>query len=738
MAHTMIPKGGRDRRRQRLDRLAARLIPLGGFGVLAAISAIFLYLLWATLPLLREASQAPFGAPGVAQSAAPLLALDSRGDHLIQLDGRGHLTLQTLTTGQRVFSETLALGGALPRRAWPVGESGHLYAVLLETGAVQFFALEFPVRFKDGVAQRTIRLSYPFGRAPLVLPGGVSGDRLLSFWEETQLTLAYVSEGEGPQGAVTLHLLAFDEVELGLPLLPGRHYRYPLATAPERLARRGQQWLFLDYGDRLEAWFARFADSAEPAATLTLSPETPRALLFGGQTWLLGDGDGALRRTFPVRDGTGQFRFEDARPLALPAAAQTLLAVPGQRRVLATLEGGEHRLLEATSGATLLSIAADGPQGRFAFNDRGTRVARIAADHTVRAWGIEARHAELSFHRLWERVWYEGYPAPDYIWQSSGSGADFEAKFSLTPLLFGTLKAALVAMLFATPLALGSAIYTAYFMTPGLRGWIKPSIELIAAMPTVILGFLGALWLAPLIEQHLFGTLLTLLALPGLMLGLGWLWGLLSPALRHRVPPGAHALVLMLPLAAALFALQSLAPVLESSLFEQSFRLWLDERWGISFEQRNALIVGLVLGFAITPTIFSIAEDAIVGVPDRLVHGALALGASRWDALKQIVLPAASAGILSALMIGLGRAVGETMIVLMVTGNTPYLSPSLFEGMRTFSANIAIELPEAEVNSTHYRVLFLTALLLFAMTFLANTAAEVVRGRLRKRYGALA
>jgi phosphate transport system permease protein len=439
-----------------------------------------------------------------------------------------------------------------------------------------------------------------------------------------------------------------------------------------------------------------------------------------------------------VRDGAGQFRFEDARPLALPAAPRALLAVPGQRRVLATLAGGEHRLLEATSGATLLALAADGAQGRFAFNDRGTRIARIAADNTIRAWGIEAHHAELSFHRLWERVWYEGYPAPDFIWQSSGSGADFEAKFSLTPLLFGTMKAALVAMLFATPLALGSAIYTAYFMTPGLRGWIKPSIELIAAMPTVILGFLGALWLAPLIEQHLFGTLITLLALPGLMLGLGWLWGLLSPALRHRVPPGAHALVLMLPLAGALFALQSLAPALESSLFEQSFRLWLDERWGISFVQRNALIVGLVLGFAITPTIFSIAEDAIVGVPDRLVHGALALGASRWDALKQIVLPAASAGILSALMIGLGRAVGETMIVLMVTGNTPYLSPSLFEGMRTFSANIAIELPEAEVNSTHYRVLFLTALLLFAMTFLANTAAEVVRGRLRKRYGALA
>lgn len=738
MAHPTIPRGKRDRRRQRLDSLAARLIPLGGFGVLATISAIFIYLLWATLPLLREASAEPFGRPTAIEGEALLLTLDSRGDHLIQLQETGRLTLQALATGETVFSETLALPGGPPRRAWSVGESGHLYAVLLGSGAVQFFALEFPVRFANGVAQRTLSLSYPFGRTPLVLPGGVSGDRLQSFWEETQLTLAYVSETEGLAPAYALNLLTFDEVELGLPLLPPRHYRYPLSAAPERLARRGQQWLYLDYGTRLEAWFARFADSAEPAASLPLSPSTPRALLFGGQTWLLGHGDGTLRRTFPVRDASGQFRFVEAEPLSLPEATQALRPVPGQRRVLATLVGGEHRLIEATSGATLLALPADGPGGRFAFNDRGTRVARLAPGNSIRAWRLDTYHAELAFRRLWERVWYEGYPAPDFIWQSSGSGADFEAKFSLTPLLFGTLKAALVAMLFATPLALGSAIYTAYFMTPGLRGWIKPSIELIAAMPTVILGFLGALWLAPLVEQHLFGTLITLLALPGLMLALGWLWGLLPPSVRHRVPPGAHAIVLLLPLAGALFALQSFAPTLERHLFEQSFRLWLDDRWGISFEQRNALIVGLVLGFAITPTIFSIAEDAIVGVPERLVHGALALGASRWDALRQIVLPAASAGILSALMIGLGRAVGETMIVLMVTGNTPYLSPSLFEGMRTFSANIAIELPEAEVHSTHYRVLFLTALLLFAMTFLANTAAEIVRGRLRKRYGALA
>lgn len=729
------PNPTRDRRRQRLDRLAAALIPLGGFGVLAAISAIFLYLLWATLPLLQAPEAQGTGARAAPATPALFLALDSRGEHLLRLTQDGQLTLRTLGTGEDVFSVATAGQNAALRHAWQVGETGHLYASVAAPGALRFFALDFPVSMNQGKATQGIRFSYPFGPDPLALPGGLLDDRITSFWEGSQLTLAYIGTDEA------LHLLALDEVELGLPLLPPRHYRYALEASPRALVRRGQQWLFLDYGTHLEAWFARFADSVERSASLPLPAEAPRALLFGGQTWLIGAAAPELKRVFPVRDATGAFRFAEAAPLPLPEPATQLEAVPGQRRALVTLASGAVQLLQATSGTALLTLPPPAPtaaKARFASNERGTQLAQQDGDGTLRSWTLKAHHAELAFSRLWQRVWYEGYPAPDFIWQSSGAGSDFEPKFSLTPLLFGTLKAALVAMLFATPLALGSAIYTAYFMTPTLRSWIKPSIELIAALPTVILGFLGALWLAPLVERHLFATLLTLLSLPGIMLALGRAWGLLPPALRHRVPAGAHALLLLPPLALALYALQSLAPALEELLFGADFRTWLDGRYGISFEQRNALIVGLVLGFAITPTIFSIAEDAIVGVPERLVHGALALGASRWDALRQIVLPAASAGILSALMIGLGRAVGETMIVLMVTGNTPYLSPSLFEGMRTFAANIAIELPEAEVQSTHYRVLLLTALLLFAMTFAANTAAEWVRSRLRRRYGALA
>jgi phosphate transport system permease protein len=166
-------------------------------------------------------------------------------------------------------------------------------------------------------------------------------------------------------------------------------------------------------------------------------------------------------------------------------------------------------------------------------------------------------------------------------------------------------------------------------------------------------------------------------------------------------------------------------------------RLWLTNDLGIPFDQRNAVIVGLAMGFAVVPNIFSIAEDAIFSVPRHLVHGSLALGATPWQTLWRVVLLTASPGIFSAVMIGLGRAVGETMIVLMATGNTPVMDLSIFQGMRTLSANIAVEMPESEVDSTHYRVLFLAALVLFMFTFLFNTAAEVVRQRLRRKYSSL-
>jgi phosphate transport system permease protein len=143
------------------------------------------------------------------------------------------------------------------------------------------------------------------------------------------------------------------------------------------------------------------------------------------------------------------------------------------------------------------------------------------------------------------------------------------------------------------------------------------------------------------------------------------------------------------------------------------------------------------MGFAVIPTIFSITEDAVFSVPKHLTQGSLALGATQWQTMVRVVLPTASPGIFSALMIGMGRAVGETMIVLMATGNTPIMDVNIFEGMRTLSANIAVEMPESEVGGTHYRILFLAAFVLFLFTFVVNTFAEFIRQRLRSKYSVI-
>jgi phosphate transport system permease protein len=163
--------------------------------------------------------------------------------------------------------------------------------------------------------------------------------------------------------------------------------------------------------------------------------------------------------------------------------------------------------------------------------------------------------------------------------------------------------------------------------------------------------------------------------------------------------------------------------------------LGLDPRGPVvgTYVQRNSLVVGFVMGFAIIPIIYTIAEDALAAVPDHLRSASLAAGATPWQTAWRIVIPTATSGLFSAVMIGLGRAVGETMIVLMAAGNTPILDWNIFNGFRTLSANIAVELPEAVRNSTHYRTLFLAALVLFMMTFVLNTAAEIVRIRFRRK-----
>ncbi len=335
---------------------------------------------------------------------------------------------------------------------------------------------------------------------------------------------------------------------------------------------------------------------------------------------------------------------------------------------------------------------------------------------------------------LWQPQPVEGYAEPQHRWRPEPLVAGDAVHYGMAPLAWGTLKAALWALLFAVPLALGAAIHSALYMPRRLRARLKPTLELMEALPGVVIGFVAGLVLAPWVERHLAGALALVVTLPLGAVAAGGLRALLPAFLRARLSPGWAGLWLAPWLLLVGSLTLWLAPFLEAGLPGGDLRGWLEATWGLDVASRNALIVGLAMGFAVVPGIYALAEDALSGVPASLGEGALALGATRWQTLWRVVLPAAGPGIFSAVMIGAGRAVGETMIVLMASGNTALMSLSPLEGLRSLSATIAIELPEAAVGATHYRLLFLAALLLFAFTFLVNTLAEVVRTRLRRRY----
>jgi phosphate transport system permease protein len=292
-------------------------------------------------------------------------------------------------------------------------------------------------------------------------------------------------------------------------------------------------------------------------------------------------------------------------------------------------------------------------------------------------------------------------------------------------------------MLVAIPLALCGAIYTGYFMASSVRQYIKPGIEIMGALPTVILGFLAGLWLAPFVEMHLIGIFALLMLVPLGVMMFAYFWQSVPKQLRNKVPEGWDAIVLIPVVIFFTWLSFAVSPFIEEICFGGDLRIWLRNELGMGYDQRNTLVVGLAMGFAVIPMVFSIAEDAIFSVPRHLTTGSLALGATSWQTLTKVVILTASPGIFSAVMIGLGRAVGETMIVLMATGNTPVMDISIFQGLRTLSANIAVEMPESEVNSTHYRVLFLAALVLFMFTFIVNSLAELIRQNLRQKYSSL-
>lgn len=727
--------------RSRKDRLASKIIGLGGLVVIAAVLLILFYLIYVVTPLFLPAKMSRTTlteSPGWLNGGTAYLALEEQQQVAFRITHNGSAEFFSLDGLQLLESIEIVSGDR--KVATASGDEGHsgLVAVAFEDGTVSLLQNHYSTDFSAGVELRKIipELDFPYGAGlrELMPGGGITG--LVLSDSETELVLAAAGSGgrvrlernlkqQNPlSGEVSLEN-SISALDVGFEIVA-------IALSNDH------RWLYL--GD--ESGRIHFINSAtmQEVQIVQVSDTaiTSMSMLLGGISVLAGDADGNVTQLFPVRDGDNQYRLEMIRRFEGHQAAVTRIIPEQRRKGFMTMDAdGNLAVYHSTAGEMVLSEKLSAQPSALALAPRASGLLVLYNDSPVEFMDIDNEHPEVSFASLWSKVWYENYSQPEYVWQSSASSNEFEPKFSLTPLAFGTLKAALYAMFFALPLALMGAAYTAYFMSPALRRMVKPTIEIMAALPTVILGFLAGLWFAPFLEENLAGVLSMMLVIPAGLLLFAWFWTRAAQTTRNLVKEGWEP-VLLLPVLVVLgfVSIEFVGP-LQDLFFEGDLRTWLSREAGISYDQRNAMVVGCAMGFAVIPTIFSIAEDAIYGVPRSLSDGSLALGATPWQTLVRVILPTASPGMFSAVMIGLGRAVGETMIVLMATGNTPIMDWNLFEGMRTLAANIAVEMPESAMNSSHYRILFLAALVLFMFTFVVNTGAELIRQRLREKYSSL-
>jgi phosphate transport system permease protein len=831
------------------------LITLGGIGTIIAVGTVCVFLVWVVVPLFRGGTVSPVGnLPPPDRRDAPLLTgLDeyqllrwavfpdgvlevSRLDNGRVLEARrlfpnakltccsapsrdaqvafgfedGTVRLGRITALTR-FVDDNALPPAL--RDLPAGEVAELdQGLLIRTAEGQLRAqnikveLDEPIKPAAPVAVRLIDLSVrPSG--PVVSLLTVGG----------KLRTTSVSERED--------LLTGEKVkeltggELSLPPRkdagPPRHLLVSGVGDNVFLVWEDGHLVRVSTQDLEDPKVVEEVDLLEKRPGLTL---TALQFLIGKATLLVGDSSGRVRawhRIKPADARTGDKSvLVAAHEFPGLGAAVTALAVSARDRLFAAgYADGRVDLYYTTSDKRLADLVTE-PGQEVRVLTLAPKVDGLMAQTSqgIWRWDVSEGHPEVTVHSVIRPVWYEGYEKPEHVWQATGGDDAVEVKFGLWPLIFGTLKATFYSLMIGVPLALLAAVYSSEFLHPSTRAVVKPTIEVMASLPSVVLGFLAALVLAPFVEKVVPAVLAGFFTVPLAFLLGGYLWQVLPERLTLRlgrlrfvfmcaaVPAGVAAaawagpplerllfdgdikswldghtgsstsgwLVLLLPLCAlatAVFVAQVVNPrlrhwaaslsrtanaaadlakflvaavvavgaalLLASALNSLGF----DPRGSVvgTYVQRNALVVGFMMGFAIIPIIYTIADDALSAVPQHLRSASLGCGATPWQTAVRIIIPTAMSGLFSAVMIGLGRAVGETMIVLMAAGNTAVLDWNIFNGFRTLSANIAVELPEAVRNSTHYRVLFLAALILFGMTFVLNTLAEVVRQRFRKR-----
>lgn len=727
-----------------LDRAMTHLIRIGGLAVILAVFGIFFFIVKEVVPLFSKAEVEPARVIAGADERPQVLGVDEWGEKPFLYRGGPEVTVLDVATEQRESLAVPMLEG-VEISATSYDPVRRRITVGTADGRVGSFLIDYQPKFgADG--QRTVVaevIEEPFfelgaGEGPVTsVAYGDAGDRRLVVAARKGGTfLMRLGQKRSLLGKGKLTQLGIHDVTEVIPgevtaAVASQNGREALVATAD-----GQVHYFSIEGDKpvLKQSFEPFGD--EPPVRLDY--------LFGGVSVAITDAAGEQKIYSLFRpEGSEQRLFGEIKEFPPVGEGLPVFAASLRNKSFVTGAGGRLSVRHLTSGDTRWEGQAAFEPVAVAFDGKGEHFFAAGPAGEIQRFELHDPHPEAGWRAFFGKVWYEGGDAPVFQWQSTGGTDDFEPKLSLIPLIVGSLKGTFYALMFSVPIALLAAIFSAAFLPMEMKRVVKPAMEIMASLPSVVLGFLAGLWLAPLIEDKVPSVLLLVTLMPLSAVIMGQIWSRQPMKIRGKFENGREWMVLVPLLLIVGWVAWQLGPLLERALFVYKdpasgreiadFRLWWPQATGLSFDQRNSLVVGFIMGFAVIPVIFTIAEDALSNVPKTLAAAASALGASRWQVVWSIMIPVASPGIFSALMIGFGRAVGETMIVVMATGNTPVTSWNIFSGMRTLSANIAVELPEAAPGSTHYRTLFLGALVLFLLTFVLNSVAEILRQRLREK-----
>jgi len=732
-----VEPSGRTARRRFVDRIARGIVTLGGITIILSIVTILFVIVGEMLPI--------FGSPTL-EERAPLPLSQAGAPLAVGMEEHQELAWVVGPSGVRVYS--MSDGAAIPggfETKSPVTAVSPLVQGTLALGFGDGTVAQLHPAYTQNLVDGRRKAESAFKLdAPIALGTGAHPIRFLAraMTESGPLIAAATGSKE-----ISLLRLKRKKSLMGEGKLQELRSKVPLTVDADITALaidvRGDD-LFVGLGDgtllRVELRDADVPRVAVPllAASRPGTAVTALGFLNGDRTLVVGDAAGEVATWQMLRSEEGSYYLTRIHGFDRHPAAVTGFSCSLRDKGFLTADAtGILHLNYGTTGSTLGTVRSGGEASVAALSPKADGILAVGASGNARRWAVKNPHPETTLGSLFGQTWYEGYSKAEAVWQSTGGTDDFEPKFGLQPLIYGTLKGTFYALILAVPLALLSALYVSQFMHPTLKQNIKPVIEVMAALPSVVLGFIAALWLAPNIERRIPSIFLMPVVVAALILLTVAGWRAIPLSFRQRFKHGSEgALIIPVVLlgAAISFALGSLV---ETSALGGDYQAWFLKVLGLSYDQRNSVVVGLAMGFAVIPIIFTIAEDSLSNVPPYLAAGSLALGATRWQTAIKVVLPSASPGIFSAIMIGFGRAVGETMIVLMATGNTPVMNWSPFKGFRALSANIAVELPEAPEGGTLFRVLFLAAFLLFLMTFAVNTAAELIRIRLRRKFQSL-